>query len=193
MHRRLAAAALAAALALPITAAPADARLAIPGIQLPQIPSVQRLIDDLLRHAPQLSSQVVPGSRLAPTQGPVAPQQQALIHATNRHRAQHGLHPLIPMPGLNGAAQDWAGTMAREDNLRHRPGFSSHFPAGWRMAAENVMMWSPPLNAEEIVAKFAASPRHNENMLRADATHIGVGIAVNRQGRQYTVQHFAGY
>lgn len=198
VKKRLAAAALAAAMSLSATAAPAQAMLTIEFAPMSSLPNPQQIINDWTRQAQQFSSQFIPGNFLpgpapAPVAGPVSPQQQQLIDATNRYRVSRGLRPLAPMPQLNALAQDWANTMAREDNLRHRPNYNAGYPRGWRWASENVIVWQPPQSADSLVQKWSTSPGHNANMLRPEATHIGVGVAVNGAGHQYAVQNFAAY
>lgn len=196
MKKRVAAAALAAAFALPATAGPAQAMISLEFAPMSSLPNPQRIIYEWTRQAQQFSSQFIPGGLLpapAPVAGPVSPEQQALIDATNRYRVSRGLRPLAPMPQLNALAQDWANTMAREDSLRHRPIYSAAYPRGWRWASENVIVCQPPQSADSLVQKWSTSPGHNDNMLSPEATHIGVGVAVNGAGHQYAVQNFAAY
>lgn len=189
MKIRLAAAALASAVSLSLAPVPAQAQQmsSLPAVQ---IPNVQAMINDALRQAQALSSQFIPGAPVPAARA--SAEQQALIDATNRYRARHGLHPLRPMPQLNSLSQDWANTMARDGRVRHRPNYQNRFPRGWRMAAENVAMVRPGDNADQIVAFWATSPGHRANMLRPDATHIGVGVAYGAGGK-FAVQDFARY
>lgn len=220
MKHRLPAAAAAAAATAALLAAPAPATAAtfspaqlpslnlnvpalnIPAPSLPALPDPQAVIDQYNRFTQQLFSQFafplpqIPGFNApgAPAAQPAASaDQQALIDATNRYRVAHGVRPLAPMPQLNAVAQDWANTMAREDTPRHRPDIQTAYPAGWRMARENVLMVNPPRDADGLVAGWSASAGHNANMLDPSLTHIGVGIATAPNGDQYAVQNFATY
>lgn len=192
MKHRLLPAALAAAVTCAVPA-PAEAlQIALPAMPaMPALPNPQALIDQYARYTQQLSSQVaLPG--IAPAASP-AVDQQSLVDATNRYRAAHGLRPVQAMPQLNDVAQDWAFTLAREGQPRHRPDIPAVYPAGWRTAKENVIATSPAKSADELVATWAASPGHNANLLDPSVTHIGVGIAVAPNGTQYAVENFAAY
>lgn len=194
-HRSLPAAlAVAAVCVLPT---PAEAYpLTLPPLPaMPTLPNPQPLMDQYAHYTQQLSSQVtLPG--VAPAAAPATAQtvdQQSLVDATNRYRTAHGLRPVEAMPQLNTVAQNWADTLVREGQPRHRPDIPAVYPAGWRTAKENVIATSPAKNADELVATWAASPGHNANLLDPSVTHIGVGIAVAPNGTQYAVENFAAY
>lgn len=198
MKKRLAAAALAAALTLPITAPPANAQMVFLEIASPQqmidnaIRQAQAAINGALAQAQAFSSQFIPG---APAPAPVqmSGEQRALLDATNRYRTRHGLRPLQPMGQLNNVAQGWAQHMANTGHYGHRPNFNHHYPPGYRGAAENIAAGHHSYSANEIVDAWGRSPGHRANMLNPGMTHIGVGVAYGRNGQKYAVQNFARY
>lgn len=134
----------------------------------------------------------VPVPVAAPGNGAWVTQQQ-LIDATNRYRAQHGLHPLEPMPELNALSQGWADHMARVDRTYHNPAFTESYPAGWRSASENVLQAWTSADADAIVHLWASSPGHRNNMLDPAMTHFGVGVADAPNGKRFATQNFARY
>lgn len=193
MKTRLSAAAIAAAIALSLApAVPAHAQVPplSSGSSLPQLPDPRQLIDDAAHQAQATAHRFLPQFVPPPA---ATNQQQALLDATNRYRARHGLKPLRPLPPLSALAQGWASTMSRDGYLRQQPGYQNTFPAGWKMAAQNVAQVKARDNADAIVAFWATSPGHRANMLRPDATHLGVGVATSLDGRKFAVQNIARY
>ncbi len=64
---------------------------------------------------------------------------QGIINQTNALRVANGLAPLRVGPRLANLAQDWANTLSRDDNTRHRPNYWTHYPAGLPAGGENVL------------------------------------------------------
>lgn len=119
--------------------------------------------------------------------------QQQLIDATNDFRAQHGLAPVKANAALNDLAQDWAETVARTGDFKHRPKFAESYPAGWRGAGENIAGQPTGNNPRAFVNQWANSPGHRANMLNPDFTDLGVGIARANDETYYAVQNFATF
>ena len=119
--------------------------------------------------------------------------QQQLIDATNDFRAQNGLAPVKANAALNDLAQDWAETVARTGDFKHRPKFAQSYPAGWRSASENIAGQPTGNNPRAFVNQWANSPGHRANMLNPDFTDLGVGIARANDGTYYAVQNFATF
>lgn len=94
----------------------------------------------------------------------------------SRYRTAQGLSPVAADPQLNKAAEAQARAVAQAGAL-------SHGAFGTRMAsfgiggasAENLT--AGPRSVGEAVARWKASPRHNDNLLMREARHIGLARA----------------
>lgn len=115
---------------------------------------------------------------------------QVILSQTNALRAEVGLPPLVLNQSLSTVAQNWSQHQADYETLGHNPDFSSQIPSGWFSAGENVASVSNP---DTVVAKWKASSGHYANMINADYTDIGIGIAYSNSGIPYYTQNFAGY
>nr|VDG62443.1 uncharacterized protein, YkwD family [Streptococcus thermophilus] len=124
----------------------------------------------------------------------VSDEQEALIDATNRFRAQNELPELEPMEELNDLAQDWSEQLASTGGgLSHRPNFADSYPKGWKNASENVLQNMTSAEADDLVAQWAKSPGHLKTMLDPKINRIGVGVADHPNGKRYATQNFARY
>ena len=119
--------------------------------------------------------------------------QAQLAKATNDYRARHGLSPLKIDTQINSVAQAWAQKMAKDQRLSHNPSYAQQYPAGWRMAAENVLQNWKGTTAEDLVQQWHNSPGHRENMQNPRLNTLGVGIAYSPDGRVWAVQNLARY
>lgn len=142
-------------------------------------------------------------ARYAPIAGD-ANFEAALLQATNRARAAHGISVLEPQSQLALAARQHAAEMARLGYLSHESPNPQTALLPQRVAAagsplqivgENLVSISnvntlDAALADEIVAGWLDSPRHRDNLLRADYTHVGFGAAV-ASGEAYVAQVFA--
>ena len=116
-----------------------------------------------------------------------------IVRHTNKLRTDKGLAPLKSDQRLDGVAQTWTRSEAGHNaaNMKHNPLVGAQVPDGWRVVGENVA-WGQR-SAAEVVAAWRDSPGHYANMMKAEFTHIGVGIAYSSSGRAYYTQVFAGY
>lgn len=97
------------------------------------------------------------------------------------YRIAHGLSPVTVDPLLNQAAETQARAVAAAGQLSH-----GNFAA--RMdrfgiqgySAENLSAGSPTVDGA--IARWKGSPGHNENLLLAQARHIGLARADTRGG-----------
>ena len=128
--------------------------------------------------------------------GPAAPAPhaaasvQGLINQTNAQRVANGLAPLRVDPNLTNLAQDWANTLSRDGRTRHRPNYWTFYPAGLPAGGENVLQaWSDYSDAL-LVKLWYESPGHRKIMLDPRAKTIGVGVAINPEGKLYAVQNY---
>lgn len=127
-----------------------------------------------------------------------SPNVTRVIVLTNSERAQAGLTPLVENALLARAAQLKAEDMAQYAYYAHvspdgktpeywigRTGYS------YRIIGENLVV--NRIDAESVVSAFMGSSGHRANILRADFTEIGVGVAEGTyKGRDaiFTVQMF---
>ena len=119
--------------------------------------------------------------------------QRATIDALNALRRNQRL-PLVEADmALAEAAQVHSEDLAGWGNLSHQGSDGSTFVARVERTrfdgtprAENVA-WNLP-TAEAVVAAWDRSPGHQQNMLLADVTHVGIGFACSpTKGRFWTM------
>jgi uncharacterized protein YkwD len=91
----------------------------------------------------------------------------------SRYRAEHGLGPVAVDARLNRAAEHQARAVAATGILSHGE-FTSRMAAygikGYR--AENLAAGSERI--EEVIARWKASPGHNQNLLLPQVTRVGL-------------------
>ena len=115
---------------------------------------------------------------------------QSIINHTNEYRQAHGLRPVRANAALNGLAQDWADQLVRADKLSHRPQHWNYYPANIPAGGENVLQaWSDYSDAL-LVKLWYESPGHRKIMLDPRAKIIGIGVAINSEGKLYAVQNY---
>ena len=132
---------------------------------------------------------------------PLANDVEARVAAlTNDLRSKQGLQPLQVDARLTSAARAFAAYVAKTDNLDHVSDGST--PAeraakhgyGYCVIAENLAYeynsagFTTDGLAQNVVRGWSESPTHRANMLHADVTQIGVGIATAKSGEYYAVQ-----
>ena len=115
---------------------------------------------------------------------------QSIINHINKYRKAHGLRPVRANAALNGLAQDRANQLVRADKLSHRPQHWNHYPANIPAGGENVLQaWSDYSDAL-LVKLWYESPGHRKIMLDRRVKCIGVGVAINSEGKLYAVQNY---
>jgi uncharacterized protein YkwD len=122
-----------------------------------------------------------------------------VIDLTNVERTQHKRQPLRANARLMRAAQMHAEQMARARQMAHvlpnapYPNAADRLAAAeyrWQAYGENVA--AGQTSASEVLRDWMHSRGHRTNILNPDFTEIGAGYAVDRDGRAYHVQVFAG-
>ena len=103
----------------------------------------------------------------------------------NAERTARGTHALVNDLDLNARAQEWSEHMAATGRLAHSGG---GIPEGATRVAENVGYASSVDRVHEL---FMQSNDHRRNILRSDMTRVGIGAAVDAQGRVWITQIFA--
>jgi len=118
-----------------------------------------------------------------------------VLKLTNTHRTANDKAALIESEAMSIVAQNWAKHLAKTQDLAHNPSYSKQIPSGWTRAAENVAYncGYAAAGSKTLVAQWKKSTKHNENMLHASHTHIGVGVATDSKGCTWGVQVFATY
>jgi uncharacterized protein YkwD len=133
----------------------------------------------------------------------LAQAQALIVRMTNQFRSQQNRSPLSVNSELNKAAQDFAEYMARTGKFSHQADGAT--PADrarkhgydYCMVGENIgfAFSSAGYSTRDLVQQFMTgwehSPGHRKNMLSADFTDMGAGVAYNAAiGRYYAVQEF---
>ena len=178
--------ALAAAVALSVGVAPAEASSSLSsfgGVKLP-VPSASQPV------APAAAAKPVAPAAAAKPVAPASNRVQNIINHTNAYRQAHGLRPVRANGALNALAQDWANQLVRADKLSHRPQHWNYYPSNIPAGGENVLQaWSDYSDAL-LVKLWYESPGHRKIMLDPRAKTIGVGVAINSEGKLYAVQNY---
>ena len=113
----------------------------------------------------------------------------AFLSSINVYRRSHGLKPVVLSRSLSMAAYYHSQYMARTDDVDHSLSgglswstsiLNFGYPAGYGMG-ENVLAGRS--SAGGALSLWAQSPPHNANMLNSSWKSIGIGRAVNKDGR----------
>ncbi|WP_395576362.1 CAP domain-containing protein [Streptomyces sp. BK79] len=120
-----------------------------------------------------------------------------VVELTNRRRTGAGLPPLAADPRLAHAAQAHSADMVARDFYSHTDpdgggpwGRAAAAGAGHRTVGENIACGQRSPAA--VVEGWMNSPGHRANILKADFTHIGVGLAGGGRAGTYWTQLFGG-
>jgi uncharacterized protein YkwD len=126
-------------------------------------------------------------------------QERRAFDLINRERALRGEQPLVWDGDLARMARQHSEGMARSNNLSHvdetgRDTFARAAACGvcgWQALGENIAYnqgYEDP--AAFAVERWMQSAKHRENILRAEFTHAGLGIAKAADGSSYFTQVF---
>lgn len=116
-----------------------------------------------------------------------------ILSYTNKARAKKGLKALVMKDGLNRIAAGHSRNMATGKVPFSHDGFSDRYAeakkefSGLNSFAENVSFG--PSTGKEVVDGWMGSKHHKENIL-GDFTSIGIGVASDKNGRNYFTQVF---
>ncbi len=108
-----------------------------------------------------------------------------IIGSVNSFRAAHGMHALKLNSNLEDKARLWAAYMAQGNCGRTANGVANichssltdFITVHWTRLEENVGMVSPRTDVSAIENGFERSPEHAANMLNAQITAMGIGVA----------------
>lgn len=127
--------------------------------------------------------------------------EAALLEATNRARARHGVPPLEMAEGLARAARSHAEEMARLRYFSHASPTPENSTLLRRLAragvphsqaGENLALLREATDvAEGAVRGWLASPSHRAALLRPEYTHVGFGLTEDSDGETLVAQVFA--
>jgi uncharacterized protein YkwD len=106
-----------------------------------------------------------------------------ILQQTNQQRAAAGLPALRASASLDAFAQDCTKRQADARSIFHCDP-PADFGRAW---AENVAFGQSP---DRVVAAWMASPGHRANILNPRDTHLGVGYALDADGRTHFTQNF---
>ena len=113
-------------------------------------------------------------SRAEISTGPSTSFEDLMFELLNRERTERGLRPLQRRTTIDNVAREWSDTMARTQNLQHRPSLSAPFDGRWSRLGENVGVGYGPHSLHN---GFMRSPGHRANVL-GDFQYVGVGVAL---------------
>lgn len=119
-----------------------------------------------------------------------------MIQSVNKIRAEHKLQPLLHDLYLTQLGIIKVQDMIRDNYFEH---VSPFYGNPWDMATlfdyeytsygENIARnFKTP---EAVVSAWMASPKHRDNILKPNFTHIGIGIKTAKNGKIYVSQQFS--
>lgn len=121
--------------------------------------------------------------------------QKVILKKVNDVRVVNGLKPLKINEELNKIAIIKAKDMAKEEKLSHNSQkFGMTFNLlkknniGYSAAAENIARWHD--TPEFVAQRWLESKGHRGNILNPDYDETGIGLAQDREGKNYWVQLF---
>lgn len=119
-------------------------------------------------------------------------EEQSFLDRTNRVRSSQGVRTLAEHGTLTAKAEAWAQHMASTGKLAHSNLSSNLGGLRYTALGENVGMaggtkdpWLAIHNA------FVKSPGHYANIVNPKYTHMGIGVAVDRNGTVWVAEVFA--
>ena len=126
----------------------------------------------------------------------------AVVDEANRVRTEQGLQPLMADEALSRAAISHAQELARRRVLTHDSEVAARKTVGmrvtlegatWQRVGENLASMSGGTVAVPVhtVRLWLDSPGHRANLLHAQFTHTGVGVATDSHGVWYVVQVYS--
>jgi hypothetical protein len=127
---------------------------------------------------------LIGGSWLAGAAVPEA--ETGFIDRIAQERAARGLSSLAYKPDLVEVARRQAQRMADRGEPYHNPNLGSEVH-DWQVVAENVGVG---YDVAGLHKAFMDSPKHRDNILRAEVTEVGVGVVTTPDGRLWVVELF---
>jgi len=123
--------------------------------------------------------------------------EKEVVALVNQERAKLGLAPLKDNSQLSNVARTKSEDMVANNYFSHTsPTYGSPFDMmkkfgiTYNAAGENIAMGQP--TAASVMTAWMNSPGHKANILSANFTEIGVGVAKDKSGAIYWTQEFIG-
>jgi uncharacterized protein YkwD len=145
----------------------------------------------------QTPTTTTPSIAVPTVSGVMSAQEQTIVDLVNQQRAQNGLGPLQVNSKLVEAAQIHSSDMATLGQMLHTlPGAAlptlqsrgQYVGYNYSYLGENIAFNYPDDNS--VMTAWMNSPGHRANILDANYTEIGVGIAYDSLGEPYYTQEF---
>jgi len=124
------------------------------------------------------------------------PEETQLFELTNAERKKKDLGQLVMNPALSKIARAHAENMARQGKMEHKLDGKTQFDrlraAGYiyEAASENLVWGEDGATVAFIIKHLMDSKVHRTNILYADYTETGVGMARDKAGDIYYAQLF---
>lgn len=141
-------------------------------------------------------SLIYPGQKIQiPNITDVKTQENEVIRLVNIERSKVGLGPLKAHWELSRVARYKSADMANKNYFSHiSPTYGSPFfmmeNFGMRFSAGGENIAKGQRTPQEVMTGWMNSPGHKANILSANFTHIGVGLARDKNGVPYWTQMF---
>ena len=119
-------------------------------------------------------------------------QKDQLLYMINADRARAGRAPLALRTGVADVAREWAATLARDQQLRHRPDLGAALNrrgVSWRAIGENVGSGD---HVSDVHRGFMSSSSHRAILLSPDFSEVGVGVTASG-GRVWVTVDLVGH
>lgn len=120
-----------------------------------------------------------------PAQASARTDESGFAASINASRTKAGRPAYAVSGDLSAVAHRWAVSMASGASLRHNPNLAGQI-SGWRFVGENVGVGS---DVGELHQAFMNSPAHRANIMDADFTQVGIGVAYGG-GRLWVTEVF---
>jgi uncharacterized protein YkwD len=117
--------------------------------------------------------------------------EREFVGKVNGLRSAVGVSKLVADGALTTIARNWSERMVATGNFAHNPNLAGQVPGGWSQLAENLVRGAATV--AEAYEALKASAGHYENMVDPAFTHIGIGIAIDADGKIWATQVFAVY
>jgi uncharacterized protein YkwD len=127
----------------------------------------------------------------------LTPEENELLALTNQERKKKQLPPLRPNSRLLQVARAHAANMARQSKIEHTldgrtpPDRLRAVDYRFATGGENIAKGEATVALPAILKAWMQSQRHRENILLAEFTEIGLGLARDSAGQIYYAQVFA--
>ena len=146
-------------------------------------PVRRRIVGALAALAVAVTTFAVAGT--TPAQASARTDESGFTASINAARTKAGRPAYAVSSDLSAVAYRWAASMAAGSNLRHNPNLAGQI-SGWRFVGENVGVGS---DVGELHQAFMNSPAHRANIMDADFTQVGIGVAYGG-GRLWVTEVF---